>query len=65
MNSMPQNLEEFVHRIGRTARRGRDGTAVTFVTEWDFPALDSLMDSLSNDLKPANVPLYESVKVAR
>jgi len=62
---MPQNLEEYVHRIGRTARMGRDGTAVTFVTEWDFPALDSLMDTLSDELKPANVSLYESVKVAR
>jgi hypothetical protein len=44
---------------------GRDGTAVTFVTEWDFPALDFLLDSLSEELKPANVSLYESVKVAR
>jgi len=44
---------------------GRDGTAVTFVTEWDFPALDSLMDSLSDELKPANVSLYEPVKVSR
>jgi len=54
---MPQNLEEYVHRIGRTARMGRDGTAVTFVTEWDFPALDSLMDSLPGELKPASVSL--------
>ena len=48
---MPQNLEEYVHRIGRTARMGRDGTAITFVTEWDFPMLDLLQDGLAGELK--------------
>ncbi len=48
---MPQSLEEYVHRIGRTARMGRDGTAITFVTEWDFPMLDILLASLSGELK--------------
>jgi len=47
---MPQNLEEYVHRIGRTARMGREGTAITFVTEWDFPMLDLLQESLAGDL---------------
>ena len=54
---MPQNLEEFVHRIGRTARMGRDGTAMTFVTEWDFEMLDLLQDSLSGELKQETLPV--------
>ena len=54
---MPQNLEEYVHRIGRTARMGRDGTAITFVTEWDFPMLDLLQDGLAGELKQATLPL--------
>ncbi len=54
---MPQNLEEYVHRIGRTARMGRDGTAITFVTEWDFPMLDLLQDSLAEELKQETLPL--------
>jgi ATP-dependent RNA helicase DeaD len=52
---MPQNLEEYVHRIGRTARMGRDGTAITFVTEWDFPMLDELMDGLAGELGPGKL----------
>ena len=28
---IPDNLEEYIHRIGRTARMGRTGTAITFV----------------------------------
>ena len=54
---MPQNLEEYVHRIGRTARMGRDGTAITFVTEWDFPMLDLLRDGLAGELKQETLPL--------
>jgi ATP-dependent RNA helicase DeaD len=48
---MPQNLEEYVHRIGRTARMGADGTAITFVTEWDFPMLDILLAGVPGELK--------------
>ncbi len=54
----PQNLEEYVHRIGRTARMGRDGTAITFVTEWDFPMLDDLMDSLNGELTQGTLSFY-------
>jgi ATP-dependent RNA helicase DeaD len=53
---MPQNLEEYVHRIGRTARMGRDGTAITFVTEWDFPMLDLLQDGLAGNLTLETLP---------
>lgn len=53
---MPQNLEEYVHRIGRTARMGSDGTAITFVTEWEFEMLDLLLASLSGELKLETLP---------
>ena len=48
---MPGNLEEYVHRIGRTARMGRPGTAITFVSEWDFPALDAIHAHVGDDLE--------------
>ena len=32
---LPFQAEDFLHRIGRTARAGRAGTAITFVTESD------------------------------
>jgi len=47
---MPQNLEEYVHRIGRTARMGRHGVAITFVSEWDFEFFDLLQESLGTKL---------------
>jgi len=33
---LPFQSEDFLHRIGRTARAGRGGTAITFVTWSDF-----------------------------
>jgi superfamily II DNA/RNA helicase len=32
---LPYRGEEFLHRIGRTARAGREGRAITFVTPTD------------------------------
>lgn len=32
---MPNEPEEYTHRVGRTARAGRGGMAISFVTERD------------------------------
>lgn len=56
---MPSNLEEYVHRIGRTARMGREGTAIIFVSEWDFPTLDIIQAHVGKDLHQGDqIPLH-------
>ena len=50
---MPDNLEEYVHRIGRTARMGRTGTALLFVSEWDFDALEMIQSHVGDRLREA------------
>jgi ATP-dependent RNA helicase DDX5/DBP2 len=30
---MPNNIEDYVHRIGRTGRAGKKGTAITYFSE--------------------------------
>ena len=57
---MPSNLEEYVHRIGRTARMGRPGTAITFVSEWDFPVLDIIYAHVGADLERGELALSYS-----
>ena len=57
---MPGNLEEYVHRIGRTARMGRPGTAITFVSEWDFPVLDVIQDHVGSDLERVKLAFSHS-----
>lgn len=36
---LPREIENYLHRVGRTARAGRDGLVVNFVTERDAPLM--------------------------
>lgn len=43
---MPQNSKDYVHRVGRTARAGQTGRAITIVTQYDievFQRIESLI----------------------
>lgn len=37
--SCPTMVEDYVHRVGRTARAGRDGLAITLVTQFEVALL--------------------------
>lgn len=39
---MPEDVETYVHRVGRTARAGRAGTAITLVGQYDMEMFDRL-----------------------
>lgn len=39
---LPQQMENYIHRVGRTARAGREGLVINFVTERDQPLLRML-----------------------
>lgn len=39
---LPQSLENYIHRVGRTARAGRKGLVINFVTERDAPLMSQL-----------------------
>jgi len=54
----PQNVEEYVHRIGRTGRMGRSGTAITFVGEWELDDFDPIRRHVGNDLELGRLKLY-------
>ena len=46
---VPQNAEEYIHRIGRTARAGKKGSAVTFVSEWELQEWDNIVRTVGSD----------------
>ena len=54
----PQNVEEYVHRIGRTSRMGRPGTAITFVGEWEFEDFEPIQRHLGDDLEQRRLARY-------
>jgi superfamily II DNA/RNA helicase len=39
---VPQQLENYIHRVGRTARAGRKGLVINLVTERDQPFISQL-----------------------
>ena len=54
----PQNVEEYVHRIGRTSRMGRPGTAITFVGEWELDDFEPIQRHVGADLEQRRLALY-------
>ena len=53
---LPENPENYVHRIGRTGRADKNGVAITFVTEKDEPALEGIETLTKQSLLFTNVP---------
>ncbi|XAR64204.1 RNA helicase [Bertholletia excelsa] len=47
----PRDLTSYVHRVGRTARAGREGCAVTFVTDNDRSLLKAIAKRAGSKLK--------------
>ncbi len=48
---IPQNPEDYVHRIGRTARAEREGDAITLVTPQDHAALGAIEQALGYNIE--------------
>ena len=44
---LPSNIDDYVHRIGRTGRCGKTGTAISFVNEKNKNILRDLKDMMS------------------
>jgi len=54
---IPTHSKDYIHRVGRTARAGRAGKAVTFVSQYDVELYQRIEHLLGKKL-----PLYPSVE---
>lgn len=52
----PHDAEDYVHRIGRTARAGRQGSAITLIGEKDLLALSNIERTLKIKIPRAELP---------
>ncbi|WFC95701.1 RNA helicase [Malassezia brasiliensis] len=53
---VPAAWEDYVHRVGRTARKGKKGWAVSFVTERDVELVHTIEDKIGQQLAELELP---------
>ena len=53
---IPSLPEEYVHRIGRTARAGKEGTAISFVSEKEMPDWEAVEALVGGEIEELELP---------
>ena len=53
---VPHDSEDYVHRIGRTARAAREGEAIAFVSDADFRFFKPIEHFLQKDIEKLSLP---------
>jgi len=61
----PKNASEYTHRIGRTARAGKSGEAVTLLSERDHDNFRNVLNDSSLIIKKEAIPEFERVQFSR
>ena len=59
---IPTIPEEYVHRIGRTARAGKEGTAISLVSEKEEPRFDEIEQLIHQQVEL--LPLPEDLEIS-
>ncbi len=59
---LPFDSESYVHRIGRTGRAGKDGTAVSIVSPQEFKSLNRIQRSVGAKLESRLIPDISEVQ---
>jgi ATP-dependent RNA helicase DeaD len=62
---VPRSSKEYIHRIGRTARAGKNGDAITLLTSRDHDNFRRVQDDKKLIIEKADFPLFEKVSFFR
>lgn len=62
-HSVPSNPKEYVHRVGRTARAGRGGLALTIITPNDIKLLHAIEGLIRIELKEFPIKEKEVIQI--
>ncbi|MDP5172497.1 MAG: DEAD/DEAH box helicase [Bacteroidia bacterium] len=54
----PRDAEDYVHRVGRTARASKTGEAITFVSPKDFRRLSSIEELIESEIPKPEIPAF-------
>jgi ATP-dependent RNA helicase DeaD len=58
---LPMDIENYVHRIGRTGRIGKDGIAISFVLPEQGPLLTDIEMMINRLIEPDQIEGFEAV----
>jgi ATP-dependent RNA helicase DeaD len=58
---LPQDVESYVHRIGRTGRANREGSAYSLVTPKDISMVKQIQKVTKSDIKQKPVPTVDQI----
>ncbi|CAG7848306.1 ATP-dependent rRNA helicase RRP3 {ECO:0000305} {ECO:0000250/UniProtKB:P38712} [Serendipita indica DSM 11827] len=61
---VPQNSKDYIHRVGRTARAGRAGKAITFVTQYDIEFHLRIEEVIGKKMDEWVIPEQEAAMLA-
>ena len=59
---IPQDVDSYVHRIGRTGRAGREGKALTLMTPREFKLLRMIEESIGKRIQKSLLPTLAELK---
>ncbi len=62
---IPFDSDSYVHRIGRTARAGKDGVAISIVTPHEFNSLLKIQKSVGSELETKVIPTIHDVQMKK
>nr|CAD7607122.1 unnamed protein product [Timema genevievae] len=62
-HTVPSNPKDYIHRVGRTARAGRGGTAISLVTPYDIRLVHAIEDAINTKLSEYKVDDKEIVNI--
>ena len=62
---IPWDVEQYIHRIGRTGRAGRTGDAITLVEGRERRALRAIEQMIGMQIKPVRIPTAADIAARR
>ncbi len=62
---IPWDVEQYIHRIGRTGRAGRTGDAITLVSGRERAQLKNIERMIGSTIKPARIPTASDIAAKR
>tara|TARA_Y100000296_G_scaffold87210_1_gene130612 strand:- start:1960 stop:3273 length:1314 start_codon:yes stop_codon:yes gene_type:complete len=60
---VPNDQKDYIHRIGRTARAGKEGKAITILASRDYEKFGTITQSKEIHITPEKLPRLEIVRI--